>query len=101
MKKINNNYYKKAMAKFATGITVITINDDDDNFIGKTVSSFSSLSLNPPLILFSLDKKSSSLSKFIKNKSIGINILSKKKKNISIHFSKKNNKCKENCKVKK
>ena len=91
MKKINNNYFKKAMAKFATGITVITINDED-NFIGKTVSSFSSLSLTPPLILFSLDKKSSSLSKFIKNKSIGINILSNKQKNISIHFSKKDNK---------
>jgi len=90
MKKINNIYFKKAMAKFATGITVITINDKN-NFIGKTVNSFSSLSLNPPLVLFSLDKKSSSLSKFTKAKSIGINILSKQQKNISIYFSKKNN----------
>jgi len=91
MKKINNNYFKKAMAKFATGIIVITIKDQS-SYIGKTVNSFSSLSLKPPLVLFSLDKKSSSLSKFINNKSIGINILSKKQKNISIHFSKKNNK---------
>ena len=73
---------------FVTGVTVISINYNN-KYIGKTVNSFSSLSLNPPLVLFSLDKKSSSLSKFIKSKYIGINFLSKKQKKLSLHFAKK------------
>lgn len=88
MDKITTNSYKKAMSKYATGITIISINDRN-NYIGKTVNSFSSLSLNPPLVLFSLDKKSSSLKKFLNSSFIGISILSNKQKKISYHFSKK------------
>ena len=89
MKKINSYNFKNSMSKFATGVTVVSINDNN-TFIGKTVNSFSSVSLNPPLVLFSLDKKSSSLNKFLKSKNIGINILQKKQKKLSLHFSKKN-----------
>ncbi|PPR44228.1 MAG: p-hydroxyphenylacetate 3-hydroxylase, reductase component [Alphaproteobacteria bacterium MarineAlpha5_Bin8] len=87
-KQVSNYSFKKALSKFATGITIITINSKNE-FIGKTVNSFASLSLNPPLVLFSLDKKSSSLKKFLESKYIGINILSKKQKNISQYFSNK------------
>ena len=88
MKKINSYNFKNSMSKFATGVTVVSINDNN-TFIGKTVNSFSSLSLKPPLVLFSLDKKSSSLIKF-KNKSyIGINILSIKQKKLSENFANK------------
>ena len=88
MKKINTKIFKESMSKFVTGITVITINKDN-LFIGKTVNSFTSLSLKPPLIIFSLDIKSSSLKKYKKAKFIGINILSKKQKKISNYFSTK------------
>ena len=91
MKKINSYNFKYSMSKFATGVTVVSINDNN-TFIGKTVNSFSSLSLKPPLVLFSLDKKSSSLIKF-KNKSyIGINILSIKQKKLSEYFANKKSK---------
>ena len=76
------------MSKFATGITVITLNKNNI-YIGKTVNSFASLSLKPPLVLFSLDKKSSSLNEFKKTKFLGINILSNKQKPISNYFSSK------------
>ena len=89
-KKINSTNFKKTLSKFVTGITIITINSKRE-FFGKTVNSFASLSLNPPLVLFSLDKKSSSLKKFINSKYIGINILSKKQKKISEFFSHKKN----------
>ena len=89
MNKINSNLFKLAMSKFATGVTVVTINKKN-KFIGKTVNSFASLSLEPPLVLFSLDKKSSSLVFFKKTSYIGINILSKSQKNISNYFSAKN-----------
>ena len=90
MNNINKTVFKKAMSRYATGVTVISINYEG-NYIGKTVNSFNSLSLTPPLILFSLDKKSSSLNKFKKTNYIGINFLSKKQKILSEHFAKKRN----------
>ena len=95
MKKVNITSYKDAMSKFATGITVITINNNN-RYFGKTVNSFSALSLKPPLILFSLDKKASYLKEFVKSRFIGINFLSKKQKKISLHFSNKNSKWNSN-----
>ena len=89
MKKINKKLFKKVLGKFSTGITVVSINSIDSK-IGKTVNSFTALSLSPPLVLFSLDKKSSSLIKYKKSKLFGINILTNKQSNISINFAKKN-----------
>ena len=89
MKKINKNNFKKTLSKFTTGITVVATNKNT-NLIGKTINSFSSLSLSPPLILFSLDVKSSKLSIFKKSNSVTINILSNKQKRISENFAKKN-----------
>lgn len=89
MKKINNKNFKKALSKFSTGVTIISINYNN-NFLGKTVNSFASLSLKPPLVLFSLDKKSSSLKKYMKSNSIGISILAKNQKKLSKFFANKN-----------
>ena len=89
MNKIKNKLFRDAISKFTTGITIITLNNENV-FTGKTVNSFSSLSLNPPLILFSLDKKSTSLKAYKKSAYLGINILSDKQRNLSEHFSKKN-----------
>jgi len=88
MKNINKKLFLNTLSKFTTGVAIIGINIGNKN-IGKTVNSFSSLSLKPPLVLFSLDKKSSSLNKFKKNKFVSINILCSKQKNISVLFSKK------------
>jgi len=88
MKKINNKLFKKVLGKFTTGITVVSINDKG-NKIGKTVNSFTALSLSPPLVLFSLDKKSSSLINYKKSKLFGVNILNNKQDRISINFAKK------------
>jgi len=86
MKKDNLNLFKLGLSKFATGVTIITINAGK-NFVGKTVNSFTSLSLNPLLVLFSLDKKSSSLNLYKKANYIGINILSNKQKDLSEYFA--------------
>jgi len=89
MKKTNNTNFKKTLSKFTTGITIIATSKKF-NLIGKTINSFSSLSLSPPLILFSLDVKSSKLNIFNKSDSVSINILSNKQKRISENFAKKN-----------
>ena len=79
MKKINSSLFKSVMSKFPTGVAIITINNNN-NYFGKTVNSFASVSLNPPLVLFSLEKKASSLKDYTKSSFFGINILSRKQK---------------------
>tara|TARA_B100001057_G_scaffold462062_1_gene514657 strand:+ start:349 stop:816 length:468 start_codon:yes stop_codon:yes gene_type:complete len=86
MKKINKLNFKKTLGKFATGVTVICTNDANQIY-GVTVNSFSSLSLKPPLVLFSLGKNSSSINSFLKSKYLSINILSKEQIEISNHFA--------------
>ena len=56
---------------------------------GKTINYFSSLSLSPRLVLFTLDNKSSKLSIFKNSETITINILSKKQQLISNNFAQK------------
>ena len=88
MKKINKKLFKKAVGNFITGVTVIGIKSKE-KYIGKTINSLSSLSLEPPLILFSIDKKSSSIRKFKKNIFLSVNILNSKQEFISKLFSEK------------
>ena len=82
MKKINKNNFKKTLSAFATGITVVATKYNSILY-GKTINSFSSLSLSPPLILFSLDNQSSKLNIFKKSDTITINILSNKQQLVS------------------
>jgi len=94
MKKVNIDNYKKTLSGFATGITIIATKYNSILY-GKTINSFSSLSLSPPLVLFSLDNKSSKLNIFKKSKTITVNILSRKQQLISNNFAKKNPDCKD------
>lgn len=55
---------RKAMAQFATGVTVVTTRAADGSPTGLTVNSFSSVSLDPPLVLWSLARKANSLAAF-------------------------------------
>ena len=56
--KIDPRELRNCYGKFATGITVITALANDGTKIGITVNSFSSLSIDPPMILWSLDNRS-------------------------------------------
>ena len=89
MKKVNKDNFKKSLSTFATGITVVATKHNSILY-GKTINSFSSLSLSPPLVLFSLDNKSSKLNIFKQCETITINILSKKQQIISNNFAKTN-----------
>ena len=89
MKKVNKLNFKKTLGKFSTGVTVVCVKHKNVIF-GKTVNSFNSLSLSPPMVLFSLGIHSSSINKFIKSKYLTINVLSRNQKNISNNFSEKN-----------
>ena len=86
MKKVNTRNFKKTLSKFSTGITVVCVKHNNTIY-GKTVNSFNSLSLNPPMVLFSLGNYSSSIKQFSKTNFLSINILSSKQKKLSDNFA--------------
>lgn len=59
----DTSYFRSALGRFATGVTIVTTESScqDQHPLGLTVSSFNSVSLEPPLILWSLARKASSL----------------------------------------
>tara|TARA_B100000767_G_scaffold161510_1_gene151597 strand:- start:8739 stop:9206 length:468 start_codon:yes stop_codon:yes gene_type:complete len=85
--KIDNVDLKEVAGAFASGVTIITTNDNEGKLIGMTVSSFVSVSLNPPLVSFFIDNNSKIIDQLKINKTIGISILSKNQQNVSNHFS--------------
>ena len=82
---ISTNKFKKTLGSFATGVTVVTT-CLDSKLHGLTVNAFSSLSLNPPLVLICIDKKSESNKILKQSKIFAVNILSKDQKNLSKIF---------------
>lgn len=65
---------RKVMGQFATGVTVITT-QSGGQFFGFTANSYTSVSLEPPLILFCLHKDSQGCSIFLENQVFAVNIL--------------------------
>jgi len=79
---------RNCFGKFATGITVITALAPDGTKLGLTVNSFSSLSLDPPMILWSLDKKSKSLEALQATSHFVVNVLASDQMDVSNNFAK-------------
>lgn len=83
--------FRKALGKFATGVTVITTVDADGGPIGVTASSFNSVSLDPPLVLWSLAKDSYSMQAFEQASGFNVHVLTHQQAAISNHFASKGN----------
>ena len=83
----NNKDLRKAFGMFPTGITVVTAVDKEKKPIGMTVNSFSSVSLDPPLVLWSIAKKQPSYSLFLDANGYAVNILSKDQVKLCNHFA--------------
>ncbi|WP_058308370.1 flavin reductase family protein [Gracilibacillus massiliensis] len=79
--------FRKAMSKFATGITVVTT-EFDNEVQGMTVNAFMSVSLDPQLITISLDHKTNFYQNADKIKRFGISILREEQKEVSMIFAK-------------
>jgi len=79
--------FKLCLGSFATGVTVVTTIDASFEPQGVTVSSFSSLSLEPPMVAFNLGKESYLHSKLLNSDVFAINILSNKQASISRQFA--------------
>lgn len=82
-----NQAYRKALGRFATGVTVATCATRDGQRIGVTVNSFTSVSLDPPLVLFCLRKEARSLAAFQAAGAFVVNVLSRAQRDLSIRFA--------------
>ena len=71
----DSTQFRQALSQFATGVTVITTRLADGSFRGLTASSFNSVSLEPPLVLWSLAEGANSMPIFSGNSHYVINVL--------------------------
>jgi flavin reductase (DIM6/NTAB) family NADH-FMN oxidoreductase RutF len=79
--------YRKALGSFATGVTIVTCLDGAGQAHGLTVNSFTSVSLDPPLVLWCLGNKSDSYDLFAKTPHYAINILRADQGDLAMRFS--------------
>lgn len=83
----NPREIRNLLGQFATGVTVITTRGQDGRKVGMTANSFSSLSLDPPLILWSLAKTAPSLPDFCAAEYFAIHMLAQEHHQLSGHFA--------------
>ena len=80
--------FRNALGQFATGVTIVTTRTSTGEPIGLTANSFSSVSLSPPLVLWSLSLRSPNLPNFLQATHFAINVLARDQIALSQRFSK-------------
>ncbi len=81
--------YRSALSRFATGVAVITSISPQGIPVGLTVSSFSSVSLHPPLVLWSLGQSSALLEIFKHCSHYAINVLREDQLDVALQFARR------------
>lgn len=79
--------FRRALGCFATGVTVVTARDAAGRNRGITINSFSSVSLEPPLILFCLDKATPSFASYCEARRFVVNVLRADQHALSVRFA--------------
>jgi flavin reductase (DIM6/NTAB) family NADH-FMN oxidoreductase RutF len=80
-------HFRQALGQFATGVTIITTRLADGTFRGLTASSFNSVSLDPPLVLWSLSNGANSMPIFTGNSHYVINVLNAEQAHLAKRFA--------------
>jgi len=75
------------LGTFATGVAIITTRDETGRLYGLTGNSFSSVSLDPPLVLWSLARAAPSLPAFRAATHFGVNVLGSEHRDLSVRFA--------------
>ena len=87
MNKEEMHNFRQALGSFPTGVTIVTTLDKDSQPIGFTANSFTSVSLEPHLILICIDKASFNIEAFSKGNHFAVSILSENQHHISNTFA--------------
>ena len=83
---VSPSEFRNTLGRFATGITVVTVQEGEE-VRGITVNAFTSVSLEPPLILVSIDKKANSHALLAQSERYGVSILSEHQEAMSNLFA--------------
>lgn len=78
--------FRNTLGRFATGVTVVTMQQGDEVF-GITVNAFMSVSLEPPLVLVSIGKKARAHATLLDAERYGVSVLSDSQQALSNHFA--------------
>jgi flavin reductase (DIM6/NTAB) family NADH-FMN oxidoreductase RutF len=84
---VDSRHFRNALAQFPTGVVVVTARSADGERIGMTMSSFNSVSLDPPLVLFSVHCKALTFQVWQEVDHYAINILNEEQERISNQFA--------------
>jgi len=84
---VTADQFRKIMSQFATGITTVTARTDEGTVYGVTVNSFTSVSLDPPLVLICLDNRLSGFQAFRVGRVFGVSVLSESQEQVSRYFA--------------
>ena len=87
---VSSRDLRSTLGSFATGITIVTARTPAGEPIGMTISSFNSVSLEPPLILWSLSNHSPNLDAFRQASHYAVNVLSSAQRELSDRFASRN-----------
>lgn len=87
--QIDLGEFRRALSCFATGVAVVTTIDEDGEPVGMTVSSFNSVSLDPPLVLWSIANDAQSYDSFMKADYFAVNVLTMEQQHLSSRFATK------------
>ncbi len=79
--------FRRALGQFATGVTVVTTCAPDGRRVGITVNSFASVSLDPPLVLWSIARQATNFEEFISATHFAVNVLEAGQHHLSRRFS--------------
>jgi flavin reductase (DIM6/NTAB) family NADH-FMN oxidoreductase RutF len=86
-KSFDRRDFRRALGQFATGVTIVSTRSKEGRRVGLTVNSFSSVSLDPPLVMWSLGKHSSAYSDFTGARHFAVNVLAADQHHLSRQFS--------------
>jgi len=81
--------FRKALGTFTTGVTVVTTFSEEVGDVGLTANSFNSVSLDPPMVLWSLAKSAGSLAVFKSSQYFAVHILSEEQEDLSNQFARR------------
>jgi flavin reductase (DIM6/NTAB) family NADH-FMN oxidoreductase RutF len=84
---VANEEFRRACGRFATGVTIASVVDAQGTPHGLTVSSFTSVSLDPPLILICLGHRVSVMDAFRASAHFGINVLAENQRDLAERFA--------------
>lgn len=79
--------FRDTVGRFATGVTIITVRAEDGRPVGMTMNSFSSVSLDPPLVQFSVGKQAFGLEAYRQAKGFAVNVLARDQEALSNRFA--------------